>query len=284
MVKLRLLRKGRHKEPTYRIVAVDSKTKANGKYIELLGKYDPLNETTSLNKEPILKWLTTGAQPTDTVRSILRKEKIMEEFVNLKKGTEVQAKTKKEKKTLTVKKDPVKKETKDDLLSKLDSVKSNLSSKYTEEEIKKRETETLKVAKEEEIAVSSSKDEKVNIIISLGIADVQKILEEDKIFLFMKKLPVRDVQRVLIYAIKPVGLVIGEFDLKSTQALSRNKAWNEYGPRSIFSKTQFDKYFENAAIDGVKMMEIDGFIKYSKPKQISEFSMSRGPSGFAYLK
>ena len=80
MVKLRLLRIGRHKQPVYRIVAVDSKAKANGAYIELVGKYDPLNHTHSFDKEVVMKWLRNGAQPTDTVLSLLRQDKIWAEF------------------------------------------------------------------------------------------------------------------------------------------------------------------------------------------------------------
>jgi len=55
MVKIRLLRMGRNKTPYYRIVAVDSKAKANGAYIELLGQYEPLNGSLSLKDDKIKK-------------------------------------------------------------------------------------------------------------------------------------------------------------------------------------------------------------------------------------
>lgn len=84
MVKIRLLRMGRNKTPYYRIVAVDSKSKANGAYIELLGQYEPLNGVVSLKDDKIKKWLSEGAQPTDTVKSFLVKQGIWSAFMNEK--------------------------------------------------------------------------------------------------------------------------------------------------------------------------------------------------------
>lgn len=81
MVKLRLTRMGRHKKPYYRIVAVDSRTKPQGGYISLLGNFDPLSEKITLNEQLILDYLKNGAQPTDTVKNILKKEKIWEKFI-----------------------------------------------------------------------------------------------------------------------------------------------------------------------------------------------------------
>lgn len=84
MVKIRLLRMGRNKTPYYRIVAVDSKAKANGSYIELLGQYEPLNGVLSLKDDKIKVWLQNGAQPTDTVKSFLVKKGIWSSFINEK--------------------------------------------------------------------------------------------------------------------------------------------------------------------------------------------------------
>lgn len=79
MVKIRLQRHGRKKKPYYHIVAADVRAKRDGRIIEDLGRYDPVNTTTkvTLNTERVIHWLKTGAQPTDTVRSILKKEGIM---------------------------------------------------------------------------------------------------------------------------------------------------------------------------------------------------------------
>ena len=85
-VKLRLLRMGAKKRPTYRIVAADSHTKRDGKYIELIGTYNPIEEVTKVDEEVALKWLNVGAEPTDTVRSIFSKQGIMKKFAESKKS------------------------------------------------------------------------------------------------------------------------------------------------------------------------------------------------------
>ncbi len=80
MVKIRLTRLGRHKEPYYRIVAVDSRTRRDGAYIALLGTYEPFEGKVSINKEETMKWLNNGAQPSQTVLSMLKDEGIWKEF------------------------------------------------------------------------------------------------------------------------------------------------------------------------------------------------------------
>ena len=84
MVKLRLIRIGKKQVPFYRIVAADSRVNRNGKYIELIGTFDPLKDDVKIDKELALKWLQNGAQPTDTVRSLFSKEGIMTELHNQK--------------------------------------------------------------------------------------------------------------------------------------------------------------------------------------------------------
>ena len=75
-VKIRLTRLGAKKKPFYRIVAMDSRTQRDGKYIDLLGYYDPMTEPVNvkLNMEKINKWLSRGAIPSQTVDSILARE------------------------------------------------------------------------------------------------------------------------------------------------------------------------------------------------------------------
>ena len=84
-VKLRLTRMGAKKRPTYRIVATDSRRPRDGQYIELIGTYNPKEETVKINEEVALKWLGTGAQPTDTVRNLFSKEGIMKKYADSKK-------------------------------------------------------------------------------------------------------------------------------------------------------------------------------------------------------
>ena len=85
-VKLRLTRMGATKRPTYRIVASDSRTKRDGEYLELVGTYNPIANETNVNEEVALKWLRTGAQPSDTVRNLLSKAGVMKKFADEKKG------------------------------------------------------------------------------------------------------------------------------------------------------------------------------------------------------
>ena len=73
-VKIRLQRKGRRKRPFYHIVIADSRAPRDGKFIEKIGTYNPMTvpATIELNREVAYDWLMKGAQPTDTVRAILR--------------------------------------------------------------------------------------------------------------------------------------------------------------------------------------------------------------------
>ena len=82
MVKLRLTRMGSHKRPFYRIVAATSSAPRDGRFIEIVGTYNPVADPAivEINEEKVLKWLKNGAQPTDTVRSLLSKEGIMTKF------------------------------------------------------------------------------------------------------------------------------------------------------------------------------------------------------------
>ena len=81
-VKLRLKRMGSKKKPFYRIVAADSRVARDGKFIELVGTYNPVSEPAEvkINEEVVLKWLSNGAQPTDTVRDLLSKNGVMKKF------------------------------------------------------------------------------------------------------------------------------------------------------------------------------------------------------------
>ena len=87
-VKIRLTRMGAKKKPMYRIVATDSRRPRDGKYNELIGTYNPNTNPADvkIDKEIALKWLNTGAIPTDTARNLLSKAGIMKEFADSKKG------------------------------------------------------------------------------------------------------------------------------------------------------------------------------------------------------
>jgi len=87
-VKLRLTRMGRKKRPFYRIVAVDSRAPRDGAYLENLGYYDPLKEPAEvkIKEERVLYWLGVGAIPTDTVRSLLRREGVLFKWDLIRRG------------------------------------------------------------------------------------------------------------------------------------------------------------------------------------------------------
>jgi small subunit ribosomal protein S16 len=81
-VAIRLTRVGRSKAPYYRMVVADSHFPRDGRFIEILGHYQPLQAETKLkiNEERALHWLDVGAQPSDTARSLLRKLGIMKKW------------------------------------------------------------------------------------------------------------------------------------------------------------------------------------------------------------
>ena len=78
-VKIRLRRMGAKKAPFYRIVVADARSPRNGRCIEEIGFYDPMTDpaTVKINEEQAKKWLADGAQPTDTVKSLLKKNGIL---------------------------------------------------------------------------------------------------------------------------------------------------------------------------------------------------------------
>lgn len=79
MVKLRLKRLGKKREVSYRIIAIESSARRDGRALEELGFYNPRNKETRLNVPAIVQRLKQGAQPTETVRALLQKAKVFEQ-------------------------------------------------------------------------------------------------------------------------------------------------------------------------------------------------------------
>ncbi len=79
MVKIRLRRMGAKKNPFYRIVVADSRFPRDGRFIEEIGTYNPLTEPSELkvDAERVKYWLASGAQPTDTVKTLLKKAEVL---------------------------------------------------------------------------------------------------------------------------------------------------------------------------------------------------------------
>lgn len=85
-VKIRLNRMGAKKNPFYRIVVADSRAPRDGRFIEVLGNYDPSQNPAVVNvdEEKVLDWMGKGAQPTDTVKNLFRKKGLMAKFAEAK--------------------------------------------------------------------------------------------------------------------------------------------------------------------------------------------------------
>ena len=85
-VKIRLKRMGANKNPFYRIVVADSRSPRDGRYIEVVGTYNPVAQPAEvkINEELALKWMQDGAKPSDTVRNLFSNQGIMEKFHNAK--------------------------------------------------------------------------------------------------------------------------------------------------------------------------------------------------------
>lgn len=94
-VRIRLARVGRSKGPSYRVVVADSRKARDGRFIEILGFYQPLKADTKIqvDDEKALKWLKVGAQPSETVRSIFRKAGILKKFHEARKPAAAAGKT-----------------------------------------------------------------------------------------------------------------------------------------------------------------------------------------------
>jgi small subunit ribosomal protein S16 len=86
-VKIRLNRMGAKKNPFYRVVVADSRAPRDGRFIEILGNYDPSKQpaVVNLDEAKVLDWMNKGAQPTDTVENLFSKQGIMAKFAESKK-------------------------------------------------------------------------------------------------------------------------------------------------------------------------------------------------------
>ncbi|UCG62213.1 MAG: 30S ribosomal protein S16 [Candidatus Zixiibacteriota bacterium] len=90
-VHLRLLRTGAKKQPYYRIVATDSRRSRDGRFLEIVGTYNPIAKPAEVKvfEDKLTTWLNQGAQPTDTVRSLLTQIGFIEKYSKAKRGEDV---------------------------------------------------------------------------------------------------------------------------------------------------------------------------------------------------
>ena len=90
-VHLRLLRIGAKRQPYYRIVAADSRRARDGRFLEIIGTYNPIRKPAEVNifEEKVTKWFDEGAEPSDTVKSLLTQIGFIEKYNRAKKGEDV---------------------------------------------------------------------------------------------------------------------------------------------------------------------------------------------------
>ena len=88
MVKIRLMRVGKKKQPIYRVVVADSRSPRDGRFIEVLGQYKPLSDPSEINidEDKALQWLAKGAQPTGQVTALLKRSGIWTKHVATKRA------------------------------------------------------------------------------------------------------------------------------------------------------------------------------------------------------
>jgi small subunit ribosomal protein S16 len=78
MLKLRLKRNGRKRQPSYRLVVIENTSRRDGKPIDEVGYYNPITKQSYFNQEKITKWLNCGVQPTETVFQLLKKSNLIQ--------------------------------------------------------------------------------------------------------------------------------------------------------------------------------------------------------------
>lgn len=165
MVVIRLARHGRHKYPTYRIVAADKKRAVTSKFLAILGTYNPHTKQIDLKKEEIQKYLDNGAQASDRVLRILIKEgiklpkwaKTHDRFKKTKK-VEEKSDTPKEDSASTESTDEVAQEATADNQDKAEQIKDDVGTQKELKDQKEQAETTEKVAEAVEKTVESKKE------------------------------------------------------------------------------------------------------------------------------
>jgi len=88
VLKIRLTRTGKRTQESFRVVVADQKRAVKGKYLENLGHYNPYNKDLVIETDKVTQWISKGAQPTDTVASLLKRKGMsgMEKYIKVKAG------------------------------------------------------------------------------------------------------------------------------------------------------------------------------------------------------
>ncbi len=158
MLVIRMARTGRNKYPTYRIVAAESARAATGRFVSILGNYNPHTKELSLKKDEIAKYIATGAQPSNTVIRLLQREK-------MELPTWVKLELKVDKKALKAKADAIEAAK----AEKEAAAAAKEAAKAAKEEAKNANTETAE-AREEAVAGNATPDSQVETVASESAA------------------------------------------------------------------------------------------------------------------
>ena len=153
MLKIRLTRTGKKKQPNYRIVVAEHSAPIQGKFVEIIGNYNPFTKKVFLDKEKVEKWLKAGAKPSNTVAKILEKEGFKHDSIVIKKfkaKSKTQMEAEKKQKEEEKAKEQAAKE----------AQKAEFEAKVEEEKAKAEENKPEAEAQTEEKPAEDKKDEK----------------------------------------------------------------------------------------------------------------------------
>jgi len=154
MLRIRLTRTGKKKQPNYRIVVAEHSAPIQGKFIEIVGNYNPFTKKIILEKEEVISWLNKGAKPTNTVAKLLKREGLKHDLIVIK---EFKAKSKAQIETEKKEKEAEKvKEQADKEAKKIEFEKEQAKIKVEKEaEAKNTENQAATPPKEEDKAPSA---------------------------------------------------------------------------------------------------------------------------------
>lgn len=122
----------------------------------------------------------------------------------------------------------------------------------------------------------------MKILLSIKPEFVEKIISGEKKFEFRKKLPKKKIQSIVVYATKPVGMIVGEFSVSNVLSLPPENLWDLTQTHSGISKDFFDTYFQKS--ETAHALQINDFIPYSTPKKLTDVIPSGcAPQSFCYI-
>lgn len=207
-------------------------------------------------------------------------EIVLSDDVNEREKELAAIKAKKSKKPLAV--EPVAKvETKKVAKPSKVEIKPVEKDENVDPELLKREQQVLKVV--EKTASQKEEETTETIMISTSPKNAQVLFDDlEKNVIFYKTTPINKVLRVLVYVTSPTKKVVGEFDLESVEIGAISSIWRKYSKQSVISKKEYDAYYEGK--DKAHALVSKKAYKYRNPKDLSEYNMTKGPSGFQYLK